>query len=114
MACAAHQWGLEDAVVHTSGTALDEMVELLCTNLQKDDLAALNASMSAEGVSPEQQQKLVKVCCMTSFLSPLWKLAGPSTPHDPQNTHLLPSVPYCFHVCLAATCDMQGVLRRTK
>ncbi len=64
MTCAAC---VEDAVVHTSGTALDEMVELLCTNLQKDDLAALNASMSAEGASPEQQQNLVKVGCMTSF-----------------------------------------------
>ena len=50
--------------VPVPGTALDEMVELLCTNLQKDDLAALNASMSAEGVSAEQQQNLVKVCCI--------------------------------------------------
>ena len=38
------------------------MVELLCANLQKDDLAALNASMSVEGISARQQQELVKVC----------------------------------------------------
>ncbi len=37
------------------------MVELLCANLQKDELAALNTSMSAEGLSQKQQQDLVKV-----------------------------------------------------
>jgi hypothetical protein len=45
-----------------AGAAADEMVELLCANLQKDDLAALNASMSVEGISARQQQELVKVC----------------------------------------------------
>ena len=40
---------------------MDEMVELLCANLQKDDLAALNTSMSAEGLSQKQQQDMVKV-----------------------------------------------------
>ena len=43
------------------GAAVDEMVELLCVNLQKDELAALNTSMSAEGLSQKQQQDLVKV-----------------------------------------------------
>ncbi len=40
---------------------MDEMVELLCANLQKDELAALNTSMSAEGLSQKQQQDMVKV-----------------------------------------------------
>ena len=67
MTCAAH---FDDNVVPAPGTALDEMVELLCTNLQKDDLAALNVSMSAEGVSPEQQQNLLKVCCIAFCPAP--------------------------------------------
>lgn len=36
-------------------------MELLCANLQKDELAALNTSMSAEGLSTSQQQELVTV-----------------------------------------------------
>lgn len=48
--------------LHVAGAAVDEMVELLCANLQKYDLAALNASMSAEGISARQQQELIKVC----------------------------------------------------
>ena len=44
-----------------TGAAVDEMVELLCANLQKDELAALNTSMSADGLSHKQQQDLVKV-----------------------------------------------------
>ena len=90
MACAAHQWGLEDAVAHMSGTALDEMVELLCTNLQKDDLAALNAGMSAEGVSSEQQQNLVKVCCMASIPAQFLKtFRKASFVYDPHHAHLV-------------------------
>ena len=51
---------LTDAVT-AAGTTVDEMVELLCVNLQKDDLAALNASMSAEGLSQKQQQDILTV-----------------------------------------------------
>lgn len=50
-----------------AGAAVDEMVELLCANLQKDDLAALNTSISAEGLSLKQQQGLMKVHTLCSL-----------------------------------------------
>ena len=56
----ARPLGLTGAVM-PAGAAVDEMVELLCANLQKDELAALNTSMTADGVSQKQQQDLVKV-----------------------------------------------------
>lgn len=58
---------LKDAVT-AAGTTVDEMVELLCVNLQKDDLAALNASMSAEGLSQKQQQDILTVGSLSPFI----------------------------------------------
>ena len=57
-----------------AGAAVDEMVELLCANLQKDELAALNTSMSAEGLSQKQQQDMVKVRSFGSSFSTLCSL----------------------------------------
>jgi hypothetical protein len=47
--------------LHFAGLIVDEMVELLCSNLQKDELAALNASLSADSSTPEDREALVKV-----------------------------------------------------
>ena len=44
-----------------AGTIVDEMAELLCSNLQKDDLAAINASLSAEGATVATKEALLKV-----------------------------------------------------
>ena len=63
-----------------AGAALDEMVELLCANLQKEDLAALSSSMSAEGLSQKQQQDLVKVRKPTPQFT--WSQPGPSRLND--------------------------------
>ena len=44
-----------------TGLIVNEMVELLCTNLQKDDLAAINASLSADGATASDKEALLKV-----------------------------------------------------
>ncbi|CAL8462322.1 g1855 [Coccomyxa elongata] len=42
------------------GTIVDDMVELLCANLQKDDLAAINASLSADDTTDSAKEALLK------------------------------------------------------
>jgi hypothetical protein len=37
------------------------MVELLCANMQRDELAAVNASIDGEGVSQEAREAVLKV-----------------------------------------------------
>lgn len=51
-----------------AGTIVDDMVELLCANLQKDDLAAINASLSADDTTDAAKEALLKVRCSTCTL----------------------------------------------
>lgn len=44
-----------------AGTIVDDMVELLCSNLQKNELAAINASLSTEDVTAAAKEALLKV-----------------------------------------------------
>ena len=46
--------------VPRAGLIADEMVELLCANLQRDELLAVNASMSGDDVA-EAREAILKV-----------------------------------------------------
>ena len=48
-------------MIGCAGTIVDDMVELLCANLQKDDLAAINASLSADDTTSAAKEALLKV-----------------------------------------------------
>ena len=55
-----------------AGLIADEMVDLLCANLQKDELAAVSASMGGEDMSDEAKEAVLKVrrrlCCSPCML----------------------------------------------
>lgn len=53
-----------------TGLIVNEMVELLCTNLQKDDLAAINASLSADGATASDKEALLKVSPTFVYFKP--------------------------------------------
>lgn len=44
-----------------AGTIVDDMVELLCANLQRDDLAAINTSLSTDDTTAAAKEALLKV-----------------------------------------------------
>lgn len=47
--------------VPRAGLIADEMVELLCVNLQRDELLAVNTSMSGDNVTAETRETILKV-----------------------------------------------------